>query len=84
MGDEHMSRKWRNILIGVLAAVLVIVGISLLNRSADNFKDKYEGTDLSTDVTGIGRSNTYTAYLEKYKDLPVVTEGIVQLALARP
>ena len=76
-----MSRKWRNILIGVLAAVLVIVGISLLNRSADNFRDKYEGTDLSTDVTGIGRSNTYTAYLEKYKDLPVVTEGAeVELA----
>ena len=71
-----MSRKWRNILIGVLVAVLVIVGIWLLNRSSDNFRDKYEGADLSTDVSGIGRSNTYVAYLEKYADLPAVTETV--------
>ncbi len=71
-----MSRKWRNILIGVLVAVLVIGGIWLLSRSEDNFRSKYEGTDLSTDVTGIGRSNTYTAYLEQYKDLPAVTEAV--------
>ena len=76
MGDEHMSRKWRNILIGVLVAVLVIAGITLLNRGPDNYKDKYEGTDLSTDVTGIGRSNTYNAYLAQYKDLPAVTESV--------
>lgn len=71
-----MSRKWRNILIGVLVAVLVIVGIWLLNRSSDNFRDKYEGADLSTDVSGIGRSNTYVAYLGKYADLPAVTETV--------
>ena len=71
-----MSRKWRNILIGVLVAVLVIGGIWLLSRSENNFKSKYEGVDLSTDVTGIGRSNTYTAYLEQYKDLPAVTEAV--------
>ena len=71
-----MSRKWRNILIGVLVAVLVIGGIWLLSRSENNFRSKYEGTDLSTDVTGIGRSNTYTAYLEQYKDLPAVTEAV--------
>ena len=71
-----MSRKWRNILIGILAAVLVIGGLFFLNRSPDNFKDKYEGADLTTDVTGIGRSNTYNAYLTQYADLPAVTEGV--------
>lgn len=71
-----MSRKWRNILIGALIAVLVIGGIWLLSRSPENFKAKYEGADLSTDVSGIGRSNTYTAYLEKYADLPAVTEAV--------
>ena len=71
-----MSRKWRNILIGVPVAVLVIGGIWLFSRSENNFKSKYEGVDLSTDVTGIGRSNTYTAYLEQYKDLPAVTEAV--------
>ena len=71
-----MSRKWRNILIGVLVAALVIVGIVLLNRTPDNYKAKYEGADLSTDVTGIGRSNTYAAYVAQYADLPAVTETV--------
>ena len=53
-----MSRKWRNILIGVLVAVFVIGGIWLLNRSPDNFRDKYEGSDLSTDITGFGRGDS--------------------------
>ncbi|MBR5961858.1 MAG: extracellular solute-binding protein [Clostridia bacterium] len=71
-----MSRKCRNILIGVLVAVVVIGGIWLLSRSSDNFRDKYEGADLSTDVSGIGRSNTYTSYLEKYAELPAVSETV--------
>ena len=71
-----MSRKWRNLLIGVLVAVLVIGGIILLSRGPDNYKEKYEGSDLSTDVTGIGRSNTYGAYTAKYADLPAVTETV--------
>ena len=37
-----MSGKRRNILIGVLAAVLVIGGVWLLTRTPDNFRDKYE------------------------------------------
>ncbi|MBQ1505292.1 MAG: hypothetical protein IIZ48_00810 [Erysipelotrichales bacterium] len=64
-----MSRKWRNILIGVLAAALVITGVTLLSRSPDNFREKYAGADLSSDVSGIERSGTYAAYLEKYADL---------------
>ena len=71
-----MSRKWRNILIGALIAALVIGGIWLLSRSENNFRSKYEGADLSTDITGIGRSNTYTAYVAQYKDLPAVTDTV--------
>lgn len=71
-----MSRKWRNILIGVLAAALIIAGLTLLSRGPDNFRDKYEGTNLATDVTGIGRSNTYGAYLSQYADSPAVTREV--------
>ena len=71
-----MSRKWRNILIGVLVAVLVICGVWFLNRGPLDFRDKYEGVNLSAEVTGIGRSNTYTAYLEQYADLPAVSEAV--------
>ncbi len=71
-----MSRKWRNVLIGVLVAAVVIVGVWLLSRGTDNFRDKYEGTDLTADVSGIGRSNTYDAYVASYADLPAVTEAV--------
>ena len=71
-----MSRKWRNILIGVLAAALVVTGIVLLNGAPENYKAKYEGVDLSTDVSGIGRSNTYGAYVAQYADLPAVKESV--------
>ncbi len=81
LGDEHMSRKWRNILIGVLVVVLVVACVWLLNRDPGNFRDKYENADLSTDVSGIGRGNTYNAYVAQYADLPPVTEP-VELDLA--
>ena len=71
-----MSRKWRNILIGVLVFAAIIAALSLLNGGAENFKAKYEGADLSTDVTGIGRSNTYGAYAVQYADLPPVKESV--------
>ena len=71
-----MSRKWRNILIGVLVFAAIVVALSLMSGGPENFKAKYEGTDLSTDVTGIGRSNTYSAYAAKYADLPAVRETV--------
>ena len=71
-----MSRKWRNILIGVLAVALIVVGITLLSRGSDNFRDKYENADLSTDVSGIGRSNTYAAYVARYADQPATKDDV--------
>ena len=71
-----MSRKWRNILIGVLAAAIAVVGIWLLSRGESSFRDKYAGTDLSTDVSGIGRSNTYEAYLAEHAGDPAVTQPV--------
>jgi len=65
-GDEGMSRKWRNVLIGVLAAAVLAGGIWLMSQGPSNFSDKYAGTDLSTDVSGIGRSNTYEAYVASF------------------
>ena len=71
-----MTRKWRNVIIGVLVVALLGAGLWLLSRTEDNYRAKYEGTDLSTDVSGIGRSNTYDAYVASYADEAPVTEEI--------
>ena len=71
-----MSRKWRNILIGIAAAVLAVTGLVLIGRGPADYRDKYEDADLSTDVTGIGRNNTYGAYLAEHADDPAVSRTV--------
>ena len=71
-----MSRKWRNILIGVLAVAVLVALIALLSQGDSDYSSKYAGTDLSTDVTGVGRSNTYEAYLASHASDPEVTEEV--------
>ena len=71
-----MSRKWRNLLIGVLAVAVLVVLVILLNQGEEGYNSKYAGTDLSTDVSGIGRSNTYEAYVASYASEPEVKEEV--------
>ena len=71
-----MQKKWR-ILIGVLVVVVLAAVIVLLNGDPLNFHDKYEGKDLSTDVTGIGRDDTYEAYRMAHRDAPAGTQDIL-------
>ena len=67
-----MSRKWRNVLIGILAVAAVIVLVVLLNQGTSGYSSKYAGVDLSTDVSGIGRSNTYETYVASHASDPEV------------
>ena len=71
-----MSRKWRNFLIGVLIAAVLGAGIWLLSRAPSDFREKYEGVDLSTDVSGLGRGNTYDAYVASFAGEQAVTEPV--------
>ena len=71
-----MSRKWRNALIWVLVIAVLGAGIWLLSRGSTDFRAKYEGTDLSTDISGIGRSNTYDAYVASFAGEPAVREAV--------
>ena len=71
-----MSRKWRNLLIGVLAVAVLVVLVILLNQGEEGYNSKYAGTDLSTDVSGIGRSNTYEAYVASFASEPEVKEEV--------
>ena len=71
-----MSRKWRNILIGVLVVAVLGVAIWLLGQGSGDFRAKYEGANLSTDVSGIGRSNTYDAYVASHASEPAVKDTV--------
>ena len=71
-----MSRKWRNILIGVLAVAVIAVLVILLNQGSGDYSSKYAGIDLSTDVSGIGRGNTYEAYVASHASDPEVKEEV--------
>ena len=75
-GVNGMSRRGRNFLIAAAAVLLAGVLIVLLNRGTGDFSAKYEGTDLSADVTGISRGNTYEDYIARYQNLPAVSEKI--------
>ena len=77
-----MSRKWRNILIGVLAVAVLVVVVILLSQGTSDYSSKYAGVDLSTDVSGIGRSNTYGTYAASYASEPEVKEEVAVDVLA--
>ena len=71
-----MRKKWR-ILVGILVVVILVVAIVLLNGDPQNYHDKYDGKDLSTDVSGIGRDDTYDVYLKAHEGVAAGTETIV-------
>ncbi|MCQ2457838.1 MAG: extracellular solute-binding protein [Clostridia bacterium] len=63
-----MTRKGRNTLIIVLLIALLVAAVILLSGNSSDFSAKYKDSDLSADVTGISRENTYSGYLEKHAD----------------
>ena len=71
-----MSRRARNILIGVLVVAILAALVFWLSRDRGDFRAKYEGADLSTDVSGIGRANTYEAYVNAHAAEPEVTREV--------
>ena len=70
-------RKFRNVLIGLLCVAAVVALIVLLDGAPESFRAKYEGADLTTDVTGIGRTDTYDGYLRAHEDAPAVSEAVL-------
>lgn len=72
-----MGKTKRGVLIGILCAVVVIAGLLLLPKGETSFRAKYEGVDLSTDVEGIGRDDTYDGYLAAHADVGTGAEEVV-------
>ena len=63
-----MFKKHRGILFFLLFIAAAVALIALLNGGSLSFEKKYEGTDLSAEVSGLGRSNTYEGYLQAHAE----------------
>ena len=65
-----MNSTGRKILAGAAAAAAaaaVITAVVLSTRGAESFREKYEGQDLATDVSGMERTGTYSLYLSDHE-----------------
>lgn len=54
------------IVAACVVAVIAVIAILLSMRGVEDFHDKYAGTDLTADVTGMEREGTYTGYLNDH------------------
>ena len=72
----YMNKRWKIITL-VLIVILAIAAIVIFGRDAKDFSAKYADADLTSDVSGIGREDTYDRYLQAYRDVPSGKEEIV-------
>ena len=76
-----MRKKKGRILVGLLAVAAIVVCLLVFGGGTQSFQAKYAGRDLSTDVTGIGRDDTYESYLRAHEDVaPGSGEILVDVA----
>ncbi len=71
-----MRKRWVKFLVGILCVAAVVALIAVLGNGVQNFSAKYEDVDLSTDVSGLGRSDTYTGYLQAHRDAPAGEQAV--------
>ena len=63
-------------IVAIGAVALAIGAAVLLSGEKEDFRAKYEGVDLTAEVQGIGRSNTYDQYLREYEQVAPGKEAI--------
>ena len=61
-----MLKKFLGVLIRLLCVVAVVALIVVISGGSQDFHEKYEGVDLTADVSGLGRSDTYDGYLRSH------------------
>lgn len=59
-------RNKRIAVAAVAAVVVALIAVLILTRGVEDFHDKYAGADLSVDVEGMEREDTYTGYLNEH------------------
>ena len=61
-----MLKRVQRILLGFLCVAAAIALIAVLGSGSQSFVEKYEGEDLTADVSGLGREDTYDGYLRAH------------------
>ena len=79
--EVPMRKKGFGWLIGILCLAALVALIVLLGGGTQDFHEKYEGVDLTADVSGLGREDTYSNYLQAHADAPSGSaEAVIDIA----
>ena len=65
----RMTLRKLAIVVACIAAAAALIAV--FGGGVQTFENKYEGVDLTADVTGLGRSNTYDGYLQSHASAPL-------------
>ena len=69
-----MRKNIKKILIVIAVMIVIaIIAFILSLQGAEDFHEKYAGTDLTRDVEGMERVGTYTGYLNEHADAQDMT-----------
>ena len=71
-----MLKRNRATWIGILCVAVAVVLLLVFGGGKQDFHDKYESADLTADVSGISRGNTYGSYLLAHADAADGTESV--------
>ena len=66
------------ITIAVVAAFTLIC-VLLAMRDVEDFHDKYEGVDLTSDVEGLERAGTYTGYMNEHSSVSSPKDAVIDV-----
>ena len=66
------------ITVAVVAAFTVLC-VLLAMRDIDDFHEKYEGVDLTTDVEGLERTGTYTRYILEHQSVQSPRDAVIDV-----
>lgn len=72
----YILKKLKGVLIWVLCLAAVVALIVVLSGGSQDFHEKYEGYDLTVDVSGLGRDDTYDGYLRAHESAALSTDTV--------
>lgn len=73
---EVLNKKIVKIPLVIIVFIIIIVVWKSLVDSNDSYLEKYEGVDLTADVEGIARDDTYAKYLQRHEGIASPDEVI--------